>query len=135
MVNELTVADWQHRLDREFPHGVVASWNDGNPRSATYLIPRIHVTGVRDGLPVVWLAAFSGSDKVLGPWPVTAMTTPSLHPRIVRVSFEDIDKEMTWSAGVDERLRAEMSRERLDSLGRHPHGGMKVMESESPDLP
>lgn len=127
-MNEATVADWQHRLDSEYPRGVVASWDDSDKHSATYLLPRIYVTDMTAaGYPVIWASAHSGSDKVLGPWEVTSYTVAQLRPRAARVTFENVERAMTWSAGMDDKLVASMAAERADGIRRYPDGGKEVL--------
>lgn len=126
MSDPVTVPDWQHKLDRLFSHGAIASWDDGDPRSAVYLVPRIYVVDVEDGKPVVWMSAFAGSDKTLGPWPVTAITPLRHSPFAARVALRGHARAMRWNAGMDERLASAMFPERSAGIERFPDGGMEV---------
>lgn len=131
-----SVADWQHRLDREFPHGVVASWDDGDKRSAVYLLPRVYVTGVQGDYPVVWATAFAGSDKTLGPWPVTSYEIRNIRPRLAVVTFTGLPHPMQWATVTDDKLQLAMAPVRAEAIAAFPDGGREVFHrDEGTDLP
>lgn len=130
MSDPTTVPEWQHRLDRLFPDGAIASWEDGRQRAVIYLIPRIYVVGVRGDKPVVWMSAFAGSDKSLGPWLVDSVKPLKAHPFAANVTFEDSPRVMRWNAGMDERLALVMLSERRPGMERFPDGGMGVLSGD-----
>lgn len=130
MSDPTTVPEWQHRLDRLFPHGAIASW-DGHPQATIYLIPRIYVVAVQGDKPVVWMSAFAGSDKSLGPWLVTAVRPLKSSPFVASVAFEGHSREMRLSAGMDDRLATVMLTERNPGIDRFPDGGMGVLSGDA----
>lgn len=122
---------WQARLDRDFPRGAIAAWSGLTPPPASYQIPRILVLRVVNDHPVVLLPVLTGSDKVLGPWQVSAyevnhgvVTGPLAGTqRVVRVTFEEDSRTMTWNPRVTDRLARVMAPERAAFMKLAPHGG------------
>jgi hypothetical protein len=116
------LAGWQGKLDRAFPYGLVASWED---RQVTYLVPRVVVTAMSGDSPVVWLPVFAGSDKVLGPLVLTSYDRVSY--KVAKVTFAGVGKSMTWYAGVSKLASHAMAGERQHLTKLAPHGGEAVM--------
>jgi hypothetical protein len=131
----VTVPEWQHRLDRLFPNGAIASWNEDSPQATIYLIPRIYVVEVQGDKPVVWMSAFAGSDKTLGPWLVTNVAPLKASPFAANVTFEGHSRTMRLNGGMDDRLAMVMLSERNPGISRFPDGGMEVFyRNEGADL-
>lgn len=120
-------AKWQARLDHSFPRGMVASWDKEGART-TYLVPRVVVVEMSGLDPVVWLDAYSGSDKTLGPYRVTSYVEHrSGWHRQVEVTFDGIPHPMCWNAGVSRRAARVMNPERIRLLTLAPQGGEAVL--------
>lgn len=100
-------AQWQHRLDQDFPNGIIMTWH-GRPYSPVYHIPRAEVTH----LAGTW------------DWPVVSLDTHGTqknfviqiavydklhdHPALVRVTAMNISEQMTWDANVAPELAEAM---------------------------
>jgi hypothetical protein len=54
------------------------------------LVPRVVVAALEELHPMVWFYAFSGSDKVLGPWRMLGYEQIQEKPRMVRVTFDNV---------------------------------------------
>lgn len=117
------VAGWQRRLDRVFPWGLVAAWEDN--RRVAYLVPRVVVTSMSGSDPVVWLLVFAGSDKVLGPLTLTSFERLSY--KVARVRFGGVPRFMTWSAAVSRAASRAMNPDRQRLIALAPEGGEAVM--------
>ena len=121
---DVRVAEWQHRLDRQFPRGAVAGWS--GVTGTVYQIPRILVLRIGSGgLPVVLMPVFSGSDKVLGPYRITSYqrTGPRTGGPVSQVTFSGDARVMTWNPRVSERLARLMAPERDLFMALAPDGG------------
>jgi hypothetical protein len=125
------VAQYQAKMDREFPHGALASWQ--GERGTTYLIPRILVTG-RHGLdPEIFLPVFAGSDKTLGPFRVTGLQQVQTRPHMVAVTLDNVDKTLLLNAGVSEEAAQAMAASRQAFLEQAPAGGERVLDGDAPE--
>lgn len=124
------IAQHQQRFDREFPHGAIVSWD--RPGSATYLIPRILVTGQRGLDPEIWLPVFAGSDKTLGPFAVLSMARSQGRPYALRVMLDDGDA-LLLNAGVSEQAAQAMAADRRRFIELAPRGGARVFDGDVPE--
>lgn len=124
-------AQWQQRLDREFPRGAVAAWLHPVTPGVSYQIPRILVLRVTGGQPVVLLPVLAGADKVLGPWQMETYerSGPRTGPRQVQVKFKEDGRSMTWSPRVSDRLARVMAPERQAFIQLAPQGGRAVLHT------
>lgn len=129
---------WQRRLDRDFPRGLLASWDDikggaGGPRYV-YLCPRAEVTGMQGLNPVVMLPV-PDWDKVVQPGAVASyQPEPGVSPRLVRVTFAD-GRSMTWGAGVSRAQAAATDghrREARDHFAATGHSAWEPPGEEEP---
>jgi hypothetical protein len=126
------IARYQAKLDREFPQGAVASWEDrGN--TATYLIPRVLVTGQQGLDPEIWLPAFAGSTKTLGPFRVLSYQPVQSHPYAVRVTLDNVDRPLLLNAGVSEEAARAMAGDRQRFTDLAPAGGARVFDGDAPE--
>lgn len=93
-------ASWQAKLDREFPHGAVCSWDRPGP-PVIYLVLRIEVTGAVGLDPVVQLIPLDQS-RVLNDLWVQSYTPAAGQwpPGTVRVTFGNEDDGMFWNPQV-----------------------------------
>lgn len=110
MTQETSDQRWQLHLDRQFPHGVLASW-EGQP-GVLYPIPRIVVDYMAGFDPVVKFPVFSGSDKVLGPWQLTSSTKVPDKSGVWKLTFLGLDRALLVTGNLPPRLRLAMQAER-----------------------
>lgn len=122
----------QHYFDLEFPHGAVASWEQ-HGSAATYLIPRILVTGLHGLDPEIWLPVFSGSNKTLGPFRVRGMHPVPGSPRVVRVTLDNVAEPLLLNDGVSEQAARAMAADRQRFLELAPDGGARVFDGDAPE--
>lgn len=114
-------AKWQRRLDRDFPKGLLASWDDitgdaGGPKYV-YLCPRPEVTEMQGLNPVVMLPV-PAWDKVVQPGAVTAyQKVTGVSPLLVKVTFAD-GRSMSWGAGVN-KAQAQVTDEHRRTAREH----------------
>jgi hypothetical protein len=127
-VTDEQVARWQAKLDREFPYGLLAYFEERN--HANYHVPRVVVTGMAGLDPVVWFPVYSGSHKVFGPLQVLSYEQFRSAPRAVRVRFDTIDQTMVWSGSLQPEMVRLMEKDRQDSITAVPHGGDTVIRGE-----
>ena len=125
------IAKYQAKLDREFPRGAVAAWQD-KPRTA-YLIPRILVTGQRGLDPEIWLPVFAGSSKTLGPFRVLSMEQVQASPRAVAAAIDGMDALLLLSAAVSEAAGQAMATDRQQFLELAPRGGPRIFDGDAPE--
>jgi hypothetical protein len=112
-------ASWQARFDEQFPDGALASWHDTRS-TATYLIPRVLVTGLAGLDPEIFLPVFAGSDKTLGPFRVLAREEVQRDPYLVRLTLDNVDAPLLLNAGVSEQAALAMAADRESFMRQAP---------------
>jgi hypothetical protein len=125
------VAQYQAKMDREFPHGAIASWQ--GERGTTYLIPRVLVTGQHGLDPEIFLPVFAGSDKTLGPFRIRGLQQVQVRPHMVAVTLDNVDKTLLLNAGVSEEAARAMAADRQRFTDLAPAGGAKVFDGDAPE--
>lgn len=111
---ELTQTDWQERFDTDFPHGLIAEIDNGDPYTdPTYTCPRVVVVGMNGSMPMVVLPVVASSKSFT--LSVVTYTTEGTDPVVASV----IDAEGTrwhWSSGVSEEMAAVLTPLRDDPV-------------------
>jgi hypothetical protein len=126
------IAQYQAKMDREFPHGAVASW-DQPGSTVTYLVPRILVTGQHGLDPEIFLPVFAGSDKTLGPFRVLSMSQAQRDPYMVRADVDGAQGALLLNAGVSPEAAAAMAADRQSFTALAPAGGARVFDGDAPE--
>lgn len=104
----------QEAIDRDFPHGAVASWLPETDTSTVYAIAWIQVTGM-SGLDPVLKLYIDGADRILDDMVATAWVTRQEKPLIIEATFENVTAHMQLAADVPERMAVlmDLAREQL----------------------
>jgi hypothetical protein len=123
------VSRYQAKFDREFPHGALAAWRDKS--TATYLVPRIMVTGQRGLDPEIWLPVFAGSNKTLGPFRVLSVQETQHSPYAIQVLLDNVQEPLLLSAGVSPEAAAAMAADRASFTALAPAGGQRVFDGDA----
>lgn len=104
MSTEDQAVRWQKKFDRDYPKGLLATWDDlrtedGNAPRHVYLCPRVEVTGM-DGLNPVVMLPVPGWEKVVQPGAVESYQITQTSPKVAKVTFAG-GRSMSWGAGVN----------------------------------
>lgn len=117
-------AQWQARLDREFPQGAVGSWvRPPNPAShpAIYNIPYIEVLAMAGLDPVLIMTVYGTGSKILGPWRVISYETLAEEPFTARrLTFAGTRDRLVLVDAVGDQMAAMMAQDRAEQKA-HPH--------------
>lgn len=120
---------WQHKLDMDFPRGLLAAWDDhkekhGGP-AFVYLVPRVEVVDMTGLDPVVFLPV-PDFDKVVQPGTIAKYEQIQSRPcRLVQVTFGD-GRTMSWSDGLTPRQVSETEEHRDMAMGHHALNGQSA---------
>lgn len=113
---------WQHKLDMDFPRGLLAAWNGradlshGDPMFV-YLCPRVEVVSMEGLDPVVFLPV-PDFDKVVQPGSITKYEKVQSTPcKVVEVTFSG-GRTMAWSDGLTP-LQVQETEEHRDAAQAH----------------
>lgn len=108
---------WQKKLDKEYPHGAMLSWDD--PDGADWVpCPRVEVAGMEGLDPVLRFPCF-GFEKVLGPWQVLAAQKSERFPDTQEFTFKNTEppgRSLLVQSRVPEHLRNLMLADRQKSV-------------------
>lgn len=116
MASDDQATRWQSRLDREFPRGLLATWEDDD---TPYLVPWVQVQGMRGADPIVYFTNDSG--RWFGPVALTSYEQFQASPhRMVRVTMDGEDRAMVWCAAVPPRAQVQLRRLRAAAMGVSP---------------
>lgn len=117
---------WQHKLDMEWPRGLLATWEDGKSPDGTpafvYVCPRVEVVGMSGLDPVVFLPV-PDFDKVVQPGTISGYEQVQSKPcKVVQVTFGN-GRQMDWSDGLTPRQVAESEDHRDAAMAHHATHG------------
>lgn len=112
----MEVERWQQAVDRQFPHGAVASWVG---RDTVYDISWIQVTGLSGLDPILKLYVF-GADRVLDDMVCLSWVVQQESPLIIEATFAGEDSAMRFAADVPDRLAVLMDAARAQLKQANP---------------
>jgi len=120
---------WQHRLDMDFPRGLLAAWNGkddtGDRDPHVYLCPRIEVVGMHGLDPLVFLPV-PDFDKVVQPGAIQKYERVQSSPcKVVEVTFAG-GRTMAWSDGLTERQVQESEDHRDNAMELYKKAGQSA---------
>lgn len=127
-----SVTRWQGKLDRDFPHGLLASWSTGEDRESpegNYQVPRAEVVGTAGEWPVVALPSPAWGKTVtvtLTSYEIR-QTKPCLVARVGVEAVAGSPAYMLWSAGLGEPLTTIMAPDRANYIEASQKLGRSVL--------